>query len=207
MGMDIVAYFNNDMNGYLHEGNEIHVDLIYPETVASLGEYYMNVADVYFPEMEVRHIEFTAGDSDHTSFNENGFMGIYPFEDKENYSPYIHTAEDVIGISVNSFEQSQRFTQMNLACVAHLANLSTENVLENVYDNVKIFPNPAKNSLTLQSDDATNEVKILNSLGQIVKEFSFESNVTVDIKDLNEGVYFVKIMGEDTVTKKLVVKY
>ena len=134
-------------------------------------------------------------------------MGIYPFEDKDNYSPYIHTAEDVIGISVNSFEQSQRFTQMNLACVAHLANLSTENVLENVYNNVKIFPNPAKNSLTLQSDDATNEVKILNSLGQIVKEFSFESNVTVDIKDLNEGVYFVKIMGENPVTKKLVIKY
>ena len=207
MGMDIVAYFNNDMNGYLHEGNEIHVDLIYPETVASLGEYYMNVADVYFPEMEVRHIEFTAGDSDHTSFNNNGFMGIYPFEDKDNYSPYIHTADDIIGISVNSFEQSQRFTQMNLACVAHLANLSTENVLENVYNNVKIFPNPAKNSLTLQSDDATNEVKILNSLGQIVKEFSFESNITIDIKDLNEGVYFVKIMGANPVTKKLVVKY
>ena len=207
MGMDIVAYFNNDMNGYLHEGNEIHVDLIYPETVATLGDYYKNVAGIYFPEMKVRHVEFTAGDSDHASFNNNGFMGIYPFEDKDNYSPYIHTKDDVIGISVNSFEQSQRFTQMNLACVTHLANLSTENVLENVYNNVKIFPNPAKNSLTLQSEDATNEVKILNSIGQIVKEFSFESNITIDIKDLNEGVYFVQIMGENPVTKKLVVKY
>ena len=207
MGMDIIAYFNNDMNGYLHEGNEIHVDLIYPETVATLGDYYKNVAGIYFPEMEVRHIEFTAGDSDHTSFNNNGFMGIYPFEDKDNYSPYIHTKDDVIGISVNSFEQSQRFTQMNLACVAHMANLSTENIMENVYNNVKIFPNPAKNSLTLQSEDATNEVKILNSIGQIVKEFSFESNITIDIKDLNEGVYFVQIMGENPITKKLVVKY
>ena len=207
MGMDIVAYFNNDMNGYLHEGNEIHVDLIYPDAVATLGDYYKNVAGTYFPEMEVRHIEFTAGDSDHTSFNNNGFMGIYPFEDKENYSPYIHTKDDVIGISVNSFEQSQRFTQMNLACVAHMANLSTENIIENVYNNVKIFPNPAKNSLTLQSEDATNEVKILNSIGQIVKEFSFESNITIDIKDLNEGVYFVQIMGENPVTKKLVIKY
>ena len=207
MGMDIIAYFNNDMNGYLHEGNEIHVDLIYPETVATLGDYYKNVAGIYFPEMEVRHIEFTAGDSDHTSFNNNGFMGIYPFEDKDNYSPYIHTKDDVIGISVNSFEQSQRFTQMNLACVAHMANLSTENVMENVYNNVKIFPNPAKNSLTLQSEDTTNEVKILNSIGQIVKEFSFESNITIDIKDLNEGVYFVQIMGENPITKKLVVKY
>ncbi len=207
MGMEIVAYFNNDMNGYLHEGNEIHVDLIYPDNAATLGDYYKNVAGTYFPEMEVRHVELTSGDSDHTSFNNNGFMGIYPFEDKDNSSPYIHTKDDVIGISVNSFEQSQRFSQMNLACVAHLATLSTEDVLENEYNNVKIFPNPAKNSLTLQSDNATNEVKILNSLGQTVKEFSFETNITVDIKDMNEGVYFVQIMGENPVVKKLVVKY
>ena len=207
MGYDIVAYFNNDMNGYLHPGNEIHVDLIYPENVEVLGEYYKNVAGVYFPEMEVRHIEFTKGTSDHESFNNNGFMGIYPFEDKDNSSPYIHTLEDVIGTSVNSFEQSQRFTQMNIACVATLATLSTENVIENEYDNVTVFPNPAKNILTLTADtEGMKNVKIVNSLGQIVKEFSFETKTTVDIKDLNNGVYFVKILGENSLTKKIVVR-
>ena len=207
MGFDIVAYFNNDMNGYLHPGNEIHVDLIYPDNVEVLGNYYKNVANVYFPEMEVRHIEFTKGDSDHTSFNNNGFMGIYPFEDKDNFSPYIHTLDDVIGTSVNSFEQSQRFTQMNLACVATLANLSTENVNEYEYNYVNIFPNPAKNTLTLTSEkDGINEVEIVNALGQIVKEFSFETSTTLDIKDLNNGVYFIKILGENILTKKLVVR-
>ncbi|MBO5957233.1 MAG: M28 family peptidase [Bacteroidales bacterium] len=207
LGYDIVAYFNNDMNGYLHPGNEIHVDLIYPETVEVLGDYYKNVANVYFPEMEVRHIEFTKGTSDHESFNNNGFMGIYPFEDKDNSSPYIHTIEDVIGISVNSFEQSERFTQMNLACIVTLANLSTENVNEYEYDYVNIFPNPAKNTLTLTSEsNVINEVEIVNALGQIVKEFSFETSITVDIKDLNSGVYFVKILGENSLTKKVVVR-
>ena len=207
MGFDIVAYFNNDMNGYLHPGNEIHVDLIYPDNVEVLGNYYKNVANVYFPEMEVRHIEFTKGDSDHTSFNNNGFMGIYPFEDKDNFSPYIHTLDDVIGTSVNSFEQSQRFTQMNLACVATLANLSTENVNEYEYNYVNIFPNPAKNTLTLTSEkDGINEVEIVNALGQIVKEFSFETSTTLDIKDFNNGVYFIKILGENILTKKLVVR-
>ena len=195
------------MNGYLHPGNEIHVDLIYPDNVEVLGEYYKNIASVYFPEMEVRHIEFTKGDSDHTSFNNKGFMGIYPFEDKDNYSPYMHTLEDVIGISVNSFEQSQRFTQMNIACVATLATLSTESVMENGYNNLAIYPNPAKNALTLMSDtDEIKDVKIVNSLGQTVKEFSFETNITVDINDFNAGVYFVKVLGKDTITKKVVVR-
>ncbi|MBR4837944.1 MAG: M28 family peptidase [Bacteroidales bacterium] len=121
-GMDIIGYFNNDMNGYLNPGDEIHIDLIYPNSVAAIGDYYMNVANVYFPEMQVRHVNFTSGDSDHTSFNNNGYMGIYPFEDYQNYSPNIHTTNDLIGPSVNSFEMSQRYCRMNIGCLAEIAN-------------------------------------------------------------------------------------
>ncbi|MBQ8222537.1 MAG: M20/M25/M40 family metallo-hydrolase [Bacteroidales bacterium] len=206
MGMNIVAYFNNDMNGYLNPGDDIHIDLIYPNAVETLGNYYMNVANVYFPEMQVRHVNFTAGDSDHTSFNQNGFMGIFPFEDYENYSPYIHGANDLIGPSVNSFEMSQRFTQMNLACIATLAGLDTESVSENMINTVELFPNPANNQLTLTNIyEGISEVQIINSVGQIVKEFSFESTTTIDISDLNSGVYVVKVLGDNNVTKKLVV--
>ncbi len=206
MDMDIVGYFNNDMNGYLNPGDEIHIDLIYPNSVEPIGEYYMNLANVYFPEMQVRHVNFQAGDSDHTSFNQNGYMGIYPFEDYQNYSPYIHGANDLIGPSVNSFEMSQRYTQMNVACVATLAVLDTESVSENNMNNVNLFPNPAQNTLTLTNVyEGISEVQIINSIGQIVKEFSFESTTTVNISDLTSGVYFVKVLGDNNITKKLVV--
>ncbi len=207
MGMNVVGYFNNDMNGYLNPGDEIHIDLIYPNSVEPIGEYYMNLANVYFPEMQVRHVNFQAGDSDHTSFNNNGFMGIYPFEDYQNYSPYIHTGNDMIGPSVNSFEMSQRYAQMNIACVSTLAILDTESVEENIANAVAMFPNPAKNELTIASEfNGNNEVQIINSVGQIVKEFSFMNETTVNIDELNAGVYFVKVIGENTTTKKLVVK-
>ena len=207
MDMNVVGYFNNDMNGYLNPGDEIHIDLIYPNSVEAIGEYYMNLANVYFPEMQVRHVNFQAGDSDHTSFNQNGYMGIYPFEDYQNYSPYIHSGNDLIGPSVNSFEMSQRYTQMNIACVSTLAVLDTESVSENVFNSVKMFPNPAKNTLELTSEsNSENEVQIVNSLGQIVKEFSFEKSTTVDIQDLNAGVYFVRISGDNVMTQKLVVR-
>lgn len=49
-------------------------------------------------------------------------MGIYPFEDYQNYSPYIHTPNDLIGTSVTSFEMSQQYCQMNIACLAEIAN-------------------------------------------------------------------------------------
>ena len=207
MGMNVVGYFNNDMNGYLNPGSEIHIDLIYPNSVEPIGEYYMNLANVYFPGMQVRHVNFNQGDSDHTSFNQNGFMGIYPFEDYQNYSPYIHSGNDLIGPSVNSFEMSQRYAQMNIACVSTLAVLDTESVSENIANAVAMFPNPAKNELTIASEyNGNNEVQIINSVGQIVKEFSFIGETTVNINELNAGVYFVKVMGENTTTKKLVVK-
>ena len=49
-------------------------------------------------------------------------MGIYPIEDYQNYSPYIHTPNDLIGTSVNSFEMSRQYCQMNIACLAEIAN-------------------------------------------------------------------------------------
>ena len=121
-GMQILGYFNNDMNGYLNPGDPIHIDLIYPNSVAPIGDYYMNVANVYFPELPVRHVNFNEGDSDHTSFNQNGYMGIYPFEDYQHYSPYIHTTNDLIGTSVNSWEMSQQYCRMNIGCLAEIAN-------------------------------------------------------------------------------------
>lgn len=120
-GMDIIGYFNNDMNGYLY-GDQIHIDCIYPNSVEPIGTYYMNVGEVYYPELPIRHVNFNEGDSDHTSFNNHGYMGIYPFEDYQNHSPYIHTPNDVIGTSVTSFEMSQQFCQMNIACLAEIAN-------------------------------------------------------------------------------------
>ena len=120
-GMDIIGYFNNDMNGYLY-GDQIHIDCIYPNSVEPIGTYYMNVGSVYYPELPIRHVNFNEGDSDHTSFNNHGYMGIYPFEDYQNYSPYIHTVNDLIGSSVTSFEMSQQYCQMNIACLAEIAN-------------------------------------------------------------------------------------
>ena len=36
-GMDIIGYFNNDMNGYLNPGDPIHIDCIYPNSVEPIG--------------------------------------------------------------------------------------------------------------------------------------------------------------------------
>lgn len=130
-GMNILGYFNMDMAGYLHPGDEIHTDIIAPSSANELRQFYKDVCAIYLPDFEVYDGALSGGDSDHTSFNQNGFMGIFPFEDSQNYSPYIHTSNDIIGPSVNSFEMHGTFTKAIIANVATMADQLP--VPENLY--------------------------------------------------------------------------
>jgi hypothetical protein len=121
-GMDIHGYFNLDMIGYLQNGSYIHTDLIYPPSAQELADFYTEVAGVYLPDFLVEPGMLSGGDSDHTSFNNNGYMGIFPFEDSENYSPYIHSSNDLVGPSYNNEEQAKVFTQASLAAIVTMAN-------------------------------------------------------------------------------------
>ncbi|MDD4372387.1 MAG: M20/M25/M40 family metallo-hydrolase [Bacteroidales bacterium] len=121
-GMDIHGYFNLDMIGYLQNGSYIHTDLIYPPSAQELADFYMEVSAVYLPDFPIEQGMLVGGDSDHTSFNNNGYMGIFPFEDSDDHSPYIHTSNDLIGPSYNNAEQAKIFTQASLASIVTMAN-------------------------------------------------------------------------------------
>lgn len=120
--MNILGYFNVDMCGYRHPGDPIHTDIIAPSSAQPLVDFYTDVCALYLPGFIVGPGSLSGGDSDHTSFNNNGYMGIYPFEDSQNYSPYIHTSNDIIGLSVNSLEMAMTYTQAAIANVASMAN-------------------------------------------------------------------------------------
>jgi hypothetical protein len=122
-GMNILGYFNTDMCGYLYAGEAIHTDMIAPASAEPLVQFYKDVVSLYMPDFTVDDGQLSGGDSDHTSFNNHGFMGIFPFEDSQHYSPYIHTSDDLIGPSVNSFPMVGTFTQATIASVATMANI------------------------------------------------------------------------------------
>lgn len=121
-GMNILGYFNIDMAGYLEPGDDIHTDIIAPASANELKQFYKDVCAVYLPDFQIFNGALSGGDSDHTSFNNNGYQGIFPFEDSQNYSPYIHSTNDIIGPSVNNFEQHMTFVQATIASVVSLSN-------------------------------------------------------------------------------------
>jgi hypothetical protein len=125
-GKNILGYFNMDMIGYLEPGHTtIMSSLIYPQSAAPLADFYTAVSGLYLPDFVIEPGFLSGGSSDHASFNNNGFMGIFPFEDVDNYSPYIHSSNDLVGQSYNNEEQAVIFTQAIIASVVTMANMIT----------------------------------------------------------------------------------
>ena len=207
--MDIVAYFNLDMTGYLAEGSDIHVNLMYTTQDSLLGNYVKRFSRTYFPEMRIWQDWLAWGDSDYSSFNRNGYAAIHPFEDTHASSPFIHTRQDVLGVSVNNLEQCKRFTELNLGTVAVLAGLNNSSVSENEKPNVALYPNPAKESVNILAEDGLQFIEICNLWGQQVATMHLqgEKNCTIDTNGMTPGIYVVKITSEkNTALQKLIIR-
>ena len=207
--IDIVGYFNLDMTGYLEEGSDIHVHLMYTTQDSTIADYVYNFSHVYFPEMPIRQAWLQWGDSDYSSFNRNGYPAVHPFEDVHASSPYIHSRDDVLGLSVNNLEQSKRFTELNLGLVATLAGINNDGVVETETVNVAMYPNPAKESVVIMADGGLRCVNIYNLLGQQVSmmESNGENKCTIATNGMNPGIYVVKITtGKGIATQRLMVR-
>jgi len=80
-------------------------------------------------------------------------------------------------------------------------------------DGVHIYPVPARNSLTLESDNQQNGsslVKILDANGKVLKVEKWNRNanqVTIDLNRLHKGLHFIQVVsenGKDGFTKQFI---
>ena len=196
--MDIVGYFNLDMTGYLEEGSDIHVHLMYTTQDSLIADFVYNFSHVYFPEMPIRQDWLTWGDSDYSSFNRNGYPAVHPFEDVHASSPFIHSRDDILGLSVNNLEQSKRFTELNLGLVATLAGINNDGVEEVETINVALYPNPAKEFVNISAEDGMQRILVYNAWGQQIEVIKMqgENKYILNTNNYCSGIYFIKIVTE-----------
>ena len=78
-------------------------------------------------------------------------------------------------------------------------NLGVE---DNVLNDFSLYPNPAHDVLNIESQQEIETVKIYNLQGQLIKEVSTNS---IDVSNLNTGLYFVQVTIEGkSITKKFI---
>jgi len=102
-GMNIIGMINLDMICYLAAGDTEDLDIISNGSSEPMSDLAFEVIDAYVPELTPVVGNLTSGSSDHAAFWAHGFRAIFLFEDSNSYSPYLHSANDVVGLSANSF--------------------------------------------------------------------------------------------------------
>ena len=81
-----------------------------------------------------------------------------------------------------------------------------DDIEENMAENgIEVYPNPAKDFVKILNDNNLNikNIEIVDIFGRTV--ISTEKCEDIDVSELPEGQYFVKITGESTIVKKLSV--
>jgi hypothetical protein len=140
-GDDIIGAVAVDMIGYLAGGDVMDLDIIDNASSEWMRDLAVDVGNLYVPELPVVEGTIPGGaSSDHASFWAYGYDAILFFEDTDQYSPYIHTANDIVGLSYNSSTLAERCVKVAVGLVATMAEpfrvAITHTPLENTEDTV-----------------------------------------------------------------------
>ena len=121
-GDDIIGMIAVDMIGYVAGGDAMDLDIIDNAGSEWIRDLVVDVGNLYVPELPVVDGYLPGGaSSDHASFWAHGYDAILFFEDSDSYSPYIHTANDIAGLSYNSSVMAERCVKVGVGLVAAMA--------------------------------------------------------------------------------------
>jgi len=96
--------------------------------------------------------------------------------------------------------------------IAWFENMGILAVNENTSAEFTVYPIPTTGRLTIESKTPITQIEVYNQLGQLVMSNKYHppagrAGNTIDISSINQGVYFVKIKGENgTIGTQKVVK-
>jgi len=72
-------------------------------------------------------------------------------------------------------------------------SVGTNRITNNTYSEVTLFPNPANNTLFIESEISPVFIEIINNTGLVVKKSNFSK---IDISDLESSTYIVKVFDK-----------
>lgn len=131
-----------------------------------------------------------------------GTYSVYPEAINYNTTPFntIHLSASQPHVEAVDFEQTE--TEIKPKNTTGIAKISEK-------DGLSIYPNPAKNALNVENRNGSfNQVKVTNALGQVIKEVNLEKGVNkIDVSEMNSGIYYLLISGNDSSRSMKFVKH
>jgi sugar lactone lactonase YvrE len=114
------------------------------------------------------------------------------------------------GIPATSTQISPNTVTCDLSGNLYIADINNNRIRRITYDatevndltglttSVSIYPNPARDKITINTGEQIDRVDIVNLIGQVVtspRPSPRERVLSIDVSDLPDGIYFVKVNG------------
>lgn len=81
-------------------------------------------------------------------------------------------------------------------------NLSIEDVLNS--KSIKLFPNPVKNTLSIETTEDITNIKIYSINGKLL--IQEKNNLNIDLSKLDKGLYFIQFYINEEIVSKEIIK-
>jgi hypothetical protein len=117
---------------------------------------------------------------------------------------------DILYVRYNPTEEGTHSGTVNLVSGTYTATITlngtaeTVGISENEGRSFSIYPNPASTILNVVADGYDN-LQIVNAFGQTVYTTDITGHLKIDVSDLSNGVYFIRLNNaEGTTTQKFI---
>lgn len=72
---------------------------------------------------------------------------------------------------------------------------------------IKLYPNPCSNEVSISSEEMISDCSIYNSLGQFIMQYPLNTtNQTIDVSNLESGLYIMKLRVQDKMITRKIMK-
>jgi len=116
------------------------------------------------------------------------------------------TVDDIIYSNANWTPNNNSVTIDSHTCFSTdcATTPCTVGINEYSLSNFVIYPNPTSNQLTIDTELKISNLKIIDISGKTIKKKTTDLNI-INVADLSDGIYFIKLITEEiTITKKFV---
>lgn len=191
--------FGSGTNSYMYLTPYSGSGLISFKIQTSDGRYQVVDANRAFPTGAWHHIAITL-DTDNvlTIYLDGEIIGkgysflLRPYDINPTSTNYIGKSQFTTDSYLNALLDEFKFYNYALTQV-EINSLISFTPVKQIYGNsIKIFPNPAKNTLTIYNDEDIEKAEIIDVNGKTVKN-SVGNIKIVSINELENGVYQIKI--------------
>lgn len=104
-------------------------------------------------------------------------------------------ARDTFGNHLSSLEKLRRSTDTLISAYkTNFSNFST-GIKQQIQKQIKVYPNPSNHFIVIEGIDNIHQIKIYNTQGKVVRIINKPLSTKIDIRDLPEGAYYIRVDG------------